>query len=80
MNLSETCFHNYTCHDSFQTQLILPIVPKEEEDTAHDELYAPIRCYLEIINRCWRNNVLPSELELAGIVTIYKKKIREPVV
>ena len=36
-------------------------------------------CFLEILNECWENNVMPEHMELGNVVTLYKKgKVQNP--
>ena len=38
-----------------------------------------LSCILEILNECWENNVMPEHMELANVVTLYKKgKVQDP--
>ena len=38
-----------------------------------------LNCILDILNDCWENNIMPEHMELANVVTLYKKgKIQNP--
>ena len=32
-----------------------------------------LNCTLELLNKCWSEEVMPDEFELAEVVTLYKK-------
>ena len=33
-----------------------------------------LNCILEMLNECWENSVMPEHMELANVVTLYKKE------